>query len=206
MMANRRRHLGLGEGGGGLVHDDELGLHRQSAGDLDHLLLGHRQGGDGPCGIEVETDLAGDGAGRPPHGRGVDKAQAGGLAADEDVLRDRQRGDEVELLVDGDDAQRLGVVRACGRDLAPVEGDRASIRRLGAGQDLQERGLAGPVLAQERHHLARADLEGHVGQRLHAGKALGDPGHAEESRHAAQLLPESQAITSAALWSGGKTG
>jgi hypothetical protein len=198
--------LGLGEGGSGLVHDDELGLHREGAGDLHHLLLGDGQGGDRAGGIKVKTHLLGDRAGRPPHRRSVDEAQAGGLAADEDVLRYRQRRDEVELLVDGDDAQRLGLVRACGCDLASVEADRAGVGRLGTGQDLQERGLAGPILAQQRHHLAREDLEGHVGQRLHAGKALGDPGHAEERRHAAQLLPESQAITSAALWSGGKTG
>src|SRR3712207_7172359 len=35
--------LGRAEGGGRLVHDDQLGLAREGAGDLDQLLLGHSQ-------------------------------------------------------------------------------------------------------------------------------------------------------------------
>ena len=36
-------HLGLGQRRGRLVHDDQAALQRQRAGDLDQLLLGHRQ-------------------------------------------------------------------------------------------------------------------------------------------------------------------
>ena len=48
--------LGLGQRRGRLVHDDEARLDRERAGDLDHLLLGHRKVGDRRVGIDVEAD------------------------------------------------------------------------------------------------------------------------------------------------------
>ena len=70
---------------------------------------------------------------------------------------------------------------SCGVAMVTVcsaEGDRAAIGLLRAGEDLEERRLAGAVLAEQRMDLARQHLEVDIVERLHAGKALADPGHA----------------------------
>ena len=55
--------LGPAQRRGRLVHDDQPRLHRQRAGDLDHLLLGDRQVADrASSGSTVEADAVGDGA------------------------------------------------------------------------------------------------------------------------------------------------
>ena len=114
-----------------------LAVHRQRAGDLDHLLLGDREVGDQAARVDVEADLRGQRPGAAvqlaPSRRGPTRT---GSAADEHVLGDRERRDQVELLVDRDDAQRLRRVRAGEADLGAVEGDacrhRAPGRRPGS--------------------------------------------------------------------------
>src|SRR6185437_2412425 len=87
---------------------------------------------------------------------------------------------ERELLVDGDDAEPLRVLRRGeGRRLA-VQRNRAGVRLLRARQDLQQRRFAGAVLAKQRVDFAGGDFEPHIVKRLHAGKALADSRHAEE--------------------------
>ncbi len=67
--------LGLAEGGRGLVHDHHLGIKSQGAGDLDQLLLGHRQIAHLGPGIQVDLEQLGHLFGAPVHGVPVD-AQA----------------------------------------------------------------------------------------------------------------------------------
>ena len=71
-----------------------------------------------------------------------------------------------------------------------VDLDLAGARRMHAGDDLDQRRLAGAVLADEAVHLAAANLDRRR-QRLHAAVALGDArearnggivGHAQSSR------------------------
>jgi hypothetical protein len=57
--------------------------------------------------------------------------------------------------------------------------DLAGVRSLRAGQDLEQRRLAGAILAQERMNLRRPDFEMDILKREHAGKALADAGHLE---------------------------
>ena len=63
-------------------------------------------------------------------------------------------GDQVELLVDHADAQRLGFVRRGEGDLRAGHPDAARIRVVGTGQDLHQGGLARPVLAHDGVDLA----------------------------------------------------
>ena len=60
-------------------------------------------------------------------------------------------------------------------ELAAVERDRPRVRPLDPGQDLDERGLAGPVLADEGVDLACGQVEVHAVEGLHAREGLEMP-------------------------------
>ena len=78
------------------------------------------------------------------------------------------------------DAERLR--RAIDDDLALV-----AARRVHAAEDLDQRRLAGAVLADEAEHLARLDRERDVVQRAHARELLAD---AAQLDHVRRLLPD----------------
>ena len=167
--------LGVGERGGGLVEDDGLGIHSQRAGDLDHLLLGDRQPGDPGAGLEVAVQTVEDRAGLGVQAPPVHPPEAAsGQLAQEDVLGRRHLLGERELLVDEHDTFRLGLQRRAHRHLAPAHEDATLVGLVHAGEHLHQGGLAGAVLAQERMHLAGADLEAHPVERAHAGESLDD--------------------------------
>ena len=84
---------------------------------------------------------------------------AGELAAHEEVGDDVEVGAEREVLVDGLDAGGLGLALRGEAQLRAVEDEAARARALLAGDDLDQRGLAGAVVAEERHHLAGGDGE-----------------------------------------------
>ena len=96
-----------------------------------------------------------DGRGRAAHRAPVHRREAAaGRVAHEDVLGDGQVREEARLLVDDGDAQRSGVGGPVQLRRRPVEEDRAGVGLVDAGQDLDQRALAGAVLADERVDLA----------------------------------------------------
>ena len=127
----------------------------------------------GSAGSSARPSRSNSSCAPPVQGAVVEEdARAALLAADEDVLRDREVGHQVELLVDDADALLLGVPRPVEHELVPVHAEHAGVGRVDAGEQLHERRLAGAVLAHEREHLAEAQLEAHVVERLHAGESL----------------------------------
>ena len=103
--------LGPAQGACRLVHDDELGLHRERAGDLDHLLLGNRQVAHRVRWAAVEPDALAELPCLRLELPIADEEARARLAPDEDVLRHRHVGGEGEFLVDGDDAGCLRFMR-----------------------------------------------------------------------------------------------
>ena len=101
------------------------------------------------------------------------------VVAEHDVLRDRERADEAEVLVHHADAFVQRVARRVEVHRLAVEEDLALVRPVEARQDVGERRLAGAVLAEQRVHLARGRLEVHVLVGDDAGKPLRDPVHAD---------------------------
>ena len=95
-----------------------------------------------------------------------------GLAADEHVLRHGQVGEQRRLLVDHRDAGRLRGGRAVQRDLLAVDLERPAVRLVHPGEDLHQGGLARPVLAEQRVHLAAAQVHRAVDQRSHRAEGL----------------------------------
>ena len=106
----------------------------------------------------------------------MDPEPPGGGVPDEDVLGDGQVREQPRLLVDHGDAEgaSLGRDRGSGPS-APSRRDGPAVRLMDAGQDLDQRALAGAVLADERVDLAGDEVERDVVERLGRGEALGDP-------------------------------
>ena len=110
----------------------------------------------------------------------ADEESRARLAADEHILGDRHVGGEGEFLIDRDNADALGVVGRREDDRLAIEFDFARVCAVRAGQDLQQRRLAGAVLAKQGVDLGLAHFEMDVLERKHAGETLADPGHLED--------------------------
>ena len=70
-----------------------------------------------------------------------------------------------------------GLARRGRRERFPAAEHLAGRRMVEPGEDAHQRRLAGPVLAEDRQHLAGADVEVDVTQRLHLTEAAGDTDH-----------------------------
>ena len=83
--------LGLGQGGGRLVHDKDFGLERQGLGDLDQLLIAHAQRTHQSARVDVTLQFHEQISRGPFHGAVVEKKEAALLAAKKDIRRGRKR-------------------------------------------------------------------------------------------------------------------
>ena len=94
-----------------------------------------------------------------------------------DVLGDRERLDQTEVLVHHPDARLDRVARRVKLDRPAAYLDLPLVGPVEAREDVHQRRLAGPVLPEERVHLAARDLERDVVVRDDAGEALRDAAH-----------------------------
>src|SRR5207248_5774081 len=169
---------------GRLVEDEDPRLAIERLQDLDPLLLAERELPDpGPRldGEAVPLRELADG----PLDHAVSEPERAALAAvvaQDDVLRDGERLDEPEVLVDHPDPGVERVARDVEVDAVAVDEDLALVRPVQAGEDVGEGALAGAVLAEERVHLAGGGLEVDAVVREDAGEALRDPAHRDGRR------------------------
>ena len=112
----------------------------------------------------------------------ADHAAVGGLVAEEDVLGDRELGDQRELLVDDHDPGGFAVPDVLERDGLSLEDDLAVVGavRVDAAEHLHQRRLARAVLSADGVDLTAVDGQGDVRQRLDAGELLGDGPHLQD--------------------------
>ncbi len=117
------------------------------------------------------------------------------LASEVHVLDDVEVVAEREVLVDDLDPEASGVLGAVDGDGLAFEEDLALVVAVDACHALDQRRLAGAVVADERHHLSRAGLEVDVGQRLHGAERLGDASQLEKRcvAHGGSLIPQKRA-------------
>src|SRR5262249_6118103 len=95
----------LGQGGGGLVEDEDADVEQQGAGDLDDLAGGGVEAADGVLGVDLGVLEDGEGLADPAAALGgAQEAQAAGLQAEQDVGLDAEVGRQGQLLVDHGDA------------------------------------------------------------------------------------------------------
>ena len=172
--------LAVGEDRARLVEDQDLGVVGEGLGDRDQLLLADGDVGDPDVGQgAVQAEPVEQLVHLGPLGGQVDQRAPGQLAADEDVLGHRQLAEQLRLLVDGGDAGVEGG-RGVPAEALPGHLDRALVGGLGAGDHLDQGGLARAVLADQRVHLPGTDVEVDTAQRLDAAVALADAGQAQE--------------------------
>jgi hypothetical protein len=72
--------------------------------------------------------------------------------------------DQRQVLVDGVDAERAGVIDAAQHDLGAVDDDLPGVRPVEPADDLHEGGLAGAVVADQAEHLPLGDVQVDVAQ------------------------------------------
>ena len=101
------------------------------------------------------------------------------LLAEEEVGHHVEVVAQGEVLEDGGDAEVLGLGRATDPDGLAVEGDVAVVGGVDARDHLDERGLAGAVVADQGDDLTRPDVHVDVREGLDGAEALGDAGQGE---------------------------
>ncbi len=88
--------------------------------------------------------------------------QPPGQLFEHDVLADREARDQIALLVDHADAERHGVAGVEQADLFAAHDELALVGPVDAGDDLDERRLAGAVLAEQRVDRALGERQRHT--------------------------------------------
>ena len=174
--ANSRSTSTPRQRGGRLVHDEHASVERDRLRDLDDLLVGDREALGRAVGVDAHAEPGKRRLHLAAHRLAVDPAEAvRGLAAHEDVLRDRQVGEERGLLVDDGDARLLRLGGRGEVDVLAVEAELARVAAVEPGDDLHERGLARAVLADEGVDRAGIEREAAGAEGDDGAERLGDP-------------------------------
>ena len=102
----------------------------------------------------------------------TDQTKTGRLPSEIEVLRHRQVRQQIDLLIDrGDPGIERGPRRPC-HDFGAAKPDNSGIALEHAGHHLDQRGLAGAVLAEQRVDLAGPQGEIHLLQRLQCAETF----------------------------------
>ena len=164
--------LGRGQRRGGLVQDQHPWLTRDGAGDLDELAQRDRQPRDGFVEVHADADLVQGVLGDLLELAPPDEPGARRHRPEQDVLGNRHLRDQAELLVDQRDAGLDGVLRAARLEAFAVDDDVAAVGDQDPREHAHERGLAGPVLADDGVDLPRRDGQADVVDSDDAAKVL----------------------------------
>jgi len=157
-----------------LVEEEDAGIGHQRPADRDRLLLATREVDGRPAqplphpGEELD-DLVDVPAALPRPG-----------GSDQQVLSERQGGEEPSSLGDEDDAEGDPRVRRQLGDVPAVQPHRAPARTVKPGDRAQERRLAGAVGPDHGDRLARRQGEADLPERLQLPVANGQIGYLEE--------------------------
>src|SRR5207249_8693144 len=116
------------------------------------------------------------------------------LAPEEEVAPQAELLDQREVLVDAFDPELARLRGRAQLDALAEEAHAPGARRMEAGDDLDERGLPGAVVADEPHDLVRVDGERDVVEGARRAVVLRDSlqlhhGRGRVSRHGTSLRP-----------------
>ena len=173
--------------GGGLVEQEQRRIGRERDAELEVALLTVREMRRDPVELGGQPDRFEDLHGPLAH---VDEAIGArpevegprvALHRDPHVLEHGEVREDVGDLVGLRDAEARGLVLGQPRDLSAVEPDAAGARRRLAGDQAEERGLAGAVGADDRPQLAALDADVDAGHRDQAAVRAGEPLGAQQN-------------------------
>ena len=168
---NSRLHLVRRQRGGRLVHDQDADVAGHRLGDLDRLLAGDGELRRRRPRVDVDLE-AGEDRRRPLLHRRASARASPPVWPMKMFSDDGEVGEDERFLVDAGDAQRLGVGRAAQLDDLAVDLEVAGVGPVQPGHDLDQRRLAGAVLADEGVDLARPQVERHAAQGVGRAEAL----------------------------------
>src|SRR6516165_10359162 len=97
-----------------------------------------------------------------------------GLAANKDILRNREVGENSRVLVNNGDPLMPRVGGAQERRFHSIFQDLPAVRLMDASKDLDQRALASPVLASKRMHPSCALAQIDIAQNLDRPEAFGN--------------------------------
>ena len=142
---------------GDLVEQQQARVGGERARHFQPLAVEQRQRAADPVGLRGKAGLLEDLADLIDHiGLALVLAEAGG---DQQVLGDRQLLEGMRHLVRAADAGKAAALRRDAGDVLAVELDRAGIGRHRAGDQREQRGLAGAVRADDAQRLALGDRQ-----------------------------------------------
>ena len=150
-----------------LVECERPAVERERAGNLQKLPVRDRQRLDGGVRRHRQVQPRQERARPLAHRAFAQPAEpARQLASGEDVAGYREIRKQQHLLMHQADPARQRVARRCERNRLPVEPQLAAIGLQFTRENLEQRGLAGAVLANDRVRLAGIDREADVAQRV----------------------------------------
>ena len=152
------------EGGGDLVEKEQLRVERDGASEIEHAQ--ERQGHVAYLLAEVEPVEVHLGELRP---YGIDVG-----AGEAEVLGDGEIRGHRRVLEYRGEAASPGIAGTVHRRRLAVDADRPGIGAQHAGEDLDERRLAGAIGAEQGVHLSGSDLEVDGAEGDHRAERLGD--------------------------------
>jgi hypothetical protein len=132
--------------------------------------------------IDMKAEPGEQHAGSPAHLAFLNHAKPRRLAAEIEILRHRKIRQQIDLLIDGGDA---GIDRSLGRprrDLDAVEAHDARVAREHAGDQLDQGGFAGAILAEQRMDFAGTERKVDALQCAQRAKTLGDSANLQQRR------------------------
>ena len=121
--------------------------------------MGARQLAHLAVGIKVEAKLIDDRLRLRLHGRTIEHAAPRQLAPEEQILLHGEFRRQAEFLEDRADSEQPRGVRRQASDRLALVDEGALVRRIGAGDDVDQRGFAGAVFAEENVRFAEAQIE-----------------------------------------------
>jgi hypothetical protein len=107
-----------------------------------------------------------------------------GMKDDQHVFQHRHLAEQAAVLEGPAHAARRDLVRRHAVDALALEADLAGGRAHVAGDDVEQRRLAGAVRPDQRPDFARVGVEGHAGQRLEPGEMHRQVTDLEQCAHA----------------------
>ena len=165
-----------GQHRGGLVENDKLRVLQECADDLDTLALSYGQVGN--MGVRVERKTVSDGQ----FGRLLCQLRDRDLLIERqrDVFSNRQRLEQGEMLKDHADAEATGGGGIGNDPILSLPSDRPGGRCKNTKQHLDQSGLPGPVLTEQRMDFTMANVEIYAITGLETTKQLREAPHSQK--------------------------